>query len=67
MTLASGECIGLGETGSDVWRLLQDPVSIDQLVLQVREMYQAPDGVIEQDILELLERLSDLHLIRIVG
>ncbi len=23
MTLDSGECLGLGETGSDVWRLLE--------------------------------------------
>jgi len=65
MTLESGECLGLGETGSDVWRLLASPTQLAPLVAALSETYQAPPGVIESDVIELLEQFLDRHLIEL--
>ena len=65
MTLESGECLGLGETGSDVWHLLAKPTHLDPLVASLSETYQAPPGVIEQDVIDLLEQFLDRGLIEI--
>jgi len=65
MTLDSGECLGLGETGSDVWRLLEKPTHLDPLVASLSETYEAPPGVIEQDVIELLEQMLDRGLIEL--
>lgn len=65
MTLESGECLGLGETGSDVWRLLANPTQLEPLVASLSQTYQAPPGVIEQDVVELLEQFLDRHLIEL--
>jgi hypothetical protein len=65
MTLDSGECLGLGETGSDVWRLLAQPTHLEPVVLSLSETYSAPPGVIEQDVIELLEDMLQRGLIEV--
>ncbi len=65
MTLDTGECLGLGETGSDVWRLLATPTHLDALVASLSETYSAAPGVIEQDVVELLEQMLDRGLIEL--
>jgi len=65
MTLESGECLGLGETGSDVWRLLDKPTRLEPVVEALSQTYQAPPGVIEQDVVELLEEMLDRGLIEV--
>jgi hypothetical protein len=65
MTLESGECLGLGETGSDVWRLLERPTHLEPVIAALSEAYDAPPGVIEQDVVELLEQMLDRGLIEV--
>lgn len=65
MTLDSGECIGLGETGSDIWRLLATPTHLEPLVASLSETYAAPPGVIQQDVVELLEQFLARGLIEL--
>ena len=65
MTLESGECLGLGETGSEVWRLLDKPTRLEPMVDALRQKYDAPPGVIEQDVIELLEEMLDRKLIEV--
>jgi hypothetical protein len=65
MTLESGECLGLGETGSEVWRLLAQPTKLEPIVTALSETYQAPPGVIEHDVVELLEDMLERGLIEV--
>ena len=65
MTLDTGECLGLGDTGSDVWRILANPTQLAPLVASLSETYQAPAGVIEHDVIELLEQMLDRNLIEL--
>ena len=65
MTLESGECMGLGETGSAVWRLLEKPTHLEPMVEALSESYDAPAGVIEQDVVELLENMLKRGLIEL--
>lgn len=65
MALQTGECYGLGDTGSEVWRKLAQPIRLSTLVGELREAYNAPDGVIEQDVNELLEDMLKRGLIEL--
>jgi hypothetical protein len=65
MTLDSGECLGLGETGSDVWRLLEQPTRLEPVVAALRAAYAAPPGAIEQDVAELLEQMVERGLVEV--
>jgi hypothetical protein len=65
MSLEAGACYGLGETGSDVWRLLVEPITLTALVTQLRQQYQAPPGEIERDVQDLLASLAASGLIEL--
>jgi Coenzyme PQQ synthesis protein D (PqqD) len=65
MTLESGECLGLGETGSDVWRLIGTPTRMDSLVVSLSKIYSAPEGVIEQDVAELIGDMARRGLVEV--
>ncbi len=63
MTLESGQCFGLGETGSAVWRLLAHPTRLQPIVDALSSTYDAPADIIERDVRELLEEMLDRGLI----
>lgn len=65
MTLDTGECMGLGETGSAVWRLLERPTRLEPMVAALSEEYQAPAGMIEGDVVELLDEMLRRGLIEV--
>jgi hypothetical protein len=65
MSLQTGECYGLGDTGSEVWRKMRQPVLVSTLLSELREDYAAPVGVIEQDVKELLEDMLKRGLIEL--
>ncbi len=65
MELAAGACYGLGDTGSEVWRQLAQPIRLDTLIQNLHEQYEAPEGALEQDVAELLEDLRTRNLILI--
>ena len=65
MTLETGECLGLGETGSEVWRLLDKPTHLEPVLQALGEKYEAPPGVMEQDVIELLEEMLGRGLIEV--
>ena len=61
MSLAAGECYGLGETGSAIWRLL--PATFADLIAGLANEYEAPAHILEHDTTELLEDLSRRKLV----
>lgn len=63
MLIASGQCFGLGETGSDVWRQIAEPASLSTVISRLRELYEAPAGDLEGDLHELLEQWDANQLI----
>ena len=65
MELGAGACYGLGATGSDVWRQLAEPIRLATLIDNLRAEYEAPAGVLEHDVAELLEDLRSRNLILI--
>jgi hypothetical protein len=65
MTLESGECVGLGQTGSEIWRLLARPTHLEPVVEALSQAYDAPPGVIERDVVEVLEDMLKHGLIEV--
>ena len=65
MSLARSRCYGLGAIGSDIWSRLMSPVRVSDLVNELSMRYEAPPGVIEHDVLQLLSQLSEEGLIQV--
>ena len=65
MSLERSRCYGLGGIGSEIWSKLVSPVRVADLVEEFSGRYEAPPGVIERDVLQLLTQLVDEGLIKI--
>jgi hypothetical protein len=65
MNLERDRCYGLGSTGSDIWRMLREPIQVAALVSQLRQAYDSPPGEIESDVLRTLREFAAEGLIRV--
>src|ERR1700733_2607013 len=65
MSLERSRCYGLGGIGSEIWSKLVSPGRGGGLGEEFTGRYDAPPGVIERDVLQLLTQLADEGLIKI--
>jgi hypothetical protein len=65
MSLARSRCYGLGAIGSEIWSRLMSPVRVSDLVEELSQRYEAPPGVIERDVHQLLSQLAEEGLIQV--
>ena len=63
MNLERDRCYGLGNTGSDIWRRLKDPIQVSTLLTQLWEVYDSVPGEIESDVLRTLNQFAAEGLI----
>jgi len=67
LNLADGIYYGLNEVGAAVWKMLQEPRTVDQICLGVMDQFDVDAERCERDVLELLRDLRSRGLIEIVG
>ena len=65
MNLERDRCYGLGNTGSDIWRRLKDPIQVSTLLTQLWEVYDSAPGEIESDVLRTLNQFAAEGLIQV--
>ncbi len=63
--LKDGVYYGLDPIGTRIWKLIQQPIMIDQLQAILLEEYDVDAEVCRCDLLELLDELSSHNLIEI--
>ena len=57
----------LNDVGSHIWRLIEQPTTVDAIVGDVVRTFDVPRDRAERDVLEFLDRLADAGLIRPLG
>lgn len=67
LLLAPERTIGLDAVGVAVLTRLDGDITLDALVDQLAEAYNAPRDVIEKDVLVFLQDLADRRLLEIKG
>jgi hypothetical protein len=65
MSLERSRCYGLGSMGGEIWRRMSVPIRVGDLIDELVLRYDAPPGVIERDVLELLGKLDQEGLIEV--
>ena len=65
MNMDRNRCYGLGTTGSDIWRKLASPVRVSDVISQLKNEYEAPEGSVETGVLNTLIQLHSEGLIQI--
>lgn len=58
MSVSRASYVGFDDVGSDVWRLIEQPIAIEALVARLAESYDGEPAVIEQDVRNLLSEMA---------
>jgi hypothetical protein len=66
LNLKSGVYFGLNTVGASIWKLIQEPRTLKEIQDALKEEYDVEPKRCEQDILELLQELSNHELIKIL-
>lgn len=61
-----GEYLGLGETGSAIYDLIDGPVRISLIIEQLAQTYDVGEQELETDVMSFLYQLISRDLIKIV-
>jgi hypothetical protein len=62
---ASGMYHGLNRIGTRIWRLVQDPTSVDEICDQLLSQYDVEPARCRRDVTELLEALLEHGLLEV--
>ncbi len=66
MNLPRGRCYGLGAVGTDLWKKMESPIRIEDLIAALSHEYAAEPGVLTADVLETLEQYASEGLVEVV-
>ncbi len=65
LDLKSGVYYGLNEVGSGIWKFIQKPRPVSEIVAKIIHSYEVEVDQCKQDIMQLLEQLLEAKLIKI--
>ena len=64
MSLTNGEYYGMNKVGSAIWELLENSISVAELIEKLSTMYEISVQQCEQDITPFLSNLQDKDIIK---
>jgi hypothetical protein len=67
VSLEDGKYYNLNYTGSRIWKLLQQPCKVSELIHMLQEEYEVAEEVCRQDVLQLLAEMEREKLVRLSG
>ena len=63
MSISAGKYFAFDEIGFRIWDGLKTPIRLDALAERLAQEYGAPVEVVQQDIIQFVEKLSDAELL----
>jgi hypothetical protein len=64
MSIEDGKYFGLDAIGSEIWRRLEDPKSVEALTGELQGHFDGDPATIERETLDFLDKLSDHKLVQ---
>jgi len=65
MSLSNGEYYGMNDIGSKIWELLENSMSVAELISELTNIYELTAKQCEQDIQPFLTSLHDKDIIEL--
>ena len=64
LDMESGKYHGLDTTGTRIWELLEDPITFDEIVLQLMSEYSVEQEQCTTDVKEFIYQMVDSGLVK---
>ena len=62
-----GHCYGMENVTADVWRLLEQPVTLEKICEQLMQRYEVDDATCDADVRRLIEAMQIEGLVEIAN
>ncbi|WP_121610111.1 lasso peptide biosynthesis PqqD family chaperone [Mesobacillus foraminis] len=66
MNIEKGKYYNLGETGGVIWRFLESPIIVGELINKLVSEFQVEQSQCEQEVISFLELLNNEELVQFV-
>ena len=66
LSISKGKYFNLGEIGGEIWELIVEKTSVNQLVAMLMSNYDVEQSVCEEQVVSFLELLLEEKLIEVV-
>lgn len=66
LSIENGKYYNLGEIGGEIWELIQEEKTINELILALLSKYDVEEAVCEEQVVSFLEHLYKEKLIEVV-
>ena len=66
MNLDSGDYIGINDVGATIWKLIEQPRSVEDIVQHLLEEYEVERSICEEKTIEFLLLLQTENMLEIV-
>jgi hypothetical protein len=66
LNLASGHYFGLEGVGGDVWELLQQPITLQEICTEILQRYDVEPSACENDVTALITELISEGLVKVI-
>jgi hypothetical protein len=63
MNLDSGDYLGLNNVASDIWNLLEEPISVETLYSQIMNMYNVSENQCKAEVNDFLKKVSEQNML----
>lgn len=61
-----GHCYGMRETAAAVWRMLEEPVTLNDICAHLMQVYDVPPEICRTEVQELIDHLQTGGLVQAV-
>ncbi|MFJ8259774.1 lasso peptide biosynthesis PqqD family chaperone [Peribacillus asahii] len=63
LSIQNGKYYNLGQVGGDIWSLIKDSISVQQIVSSLQSIYEVDQKECEEQVISFLEKLQEEGLI----
>ena len=59
-----GQCYGLNSVASEIWRMLEEPKSLDEICLTLTSDYEVDSATCRSEVVTLISQLEEEGLVK---
>lgn len=59
MNMDSGDYLGINSVGSDIWNLISEPITIDELIKKITAIYEVNDEQCKNEVNVFLAKMQE--------
>jgi hypothetical protein len=66
MSVDQGKYFSLNEVGATIWRMIETPIKVNDLLIQMQDFFDVSPERCTEEVLEFLRKLESRNLVHVI-